>query len=35
VSGSKRLEYRLDADANAIVAVRIFDDDDNVIVKQF
>lgn len=35
VSGSKRLEYRLDADTNAIVAVRIFDDDDNVIVKQF
>ena len=35
VSGSRRLQYKLSAEANAIVAVRIFDDNDNVIVKQF
>lgn len=35
VSDSQRLDYQLDADANAVVAVRAFDDDDNVVVKQF
>lgn len=35
VSDSQRLDYQLDTDANATTAVRIFDDDDNVVVKQF
>lgn len=35
VSDSQRLEYQLDADAKATVAVRVFDENDNVVVKQF
>ena len=35
VSDSQRLEYQLDVDSNVTVAVRVFDDDDNVVVKQF
>lgn len=35
VSDSQRLEYQLDTDRNNTVAVRVFDDDDNVTVKQF
>ncbi len=35
VSDSQRLDYQFDTDSNATVAVRVFDEDDNVVVKQF
>ena len=35
VSDSQSLSYQIEADPQAVVAVRIFDNDDNVVVKQF
>ena len=35
VTDSQSLNYQLDADANQMVAIRVFDEDDNVVVKQF
>ena len=35
VTDSQTLNYTLNANAGQIVAVRIFDEDDNVVVKQF
>ena len=35
VSDSQSLNYQLEVDSQSIVAVRVFDNDDNVVVKQF
>jgi hypothetical protein len=35
VTDSQSLNYQLEADANQMVAIRVFDEDDNIVVKQF
>jgi hypothetical protein len=35
VTDSQSLDYQLEGNTGQIIAVRVFDEDDNVVVKQF
>ena len=35
VTDSQTLDYQVDANAGQLIAIRVFDEDDNVVVKQF